>query len=439
MRPRLLITAYHYDRLYSMESRLAWQRAQSASVEYDVTVLCSAAESCNAESAANVRTVVVPLTRLEKALMSTPATYYVGYRRWQHRLFHAAQRLEAEAPFALVHQVSFCGYRAPGDCWRLKAPFVWGPVGGTASFPARFLGQLDFVAAAREVVRNALNYWQLRHDPRVHRTAERSNTVLAANRRVATDLAQCLGVNASVLLETGIEGIRQSPRPPRDVSMPLRILWAGRLRAWKGLPLLLKALASLPGTCRYTLRILGQGKCESRWRRLADRLGIGPHIEWAGWSPDHRNQLPHYDWADAFAFTSLRDTSGTGLLEALAAGAPIIGLDHQGAADLMTPECAIAIPVTSPAKAIDGFRDAIERLTRDAELHSSLSAGAVRRAYDYSWVKQWDFLQSVYAAALASTTKSSPCMKSNEIDPNRRTENSADSSSRIPGLVEALC
>ena len=56
---------------------------------------------------------------------------------------------------------------------------------------------------------------------------------------------------------------------------------------------------------RYSVRVLGQGPCEGRWRRLADELGVGQHIDWVGW-PDHiEAQLPHYRWADVFAFTSL--------------------------------------------------------------------------------------------------------------------------------------
>src|SRR5690606_34483298 len=133
---------------------------------------------------------------------------------------------------------------------------------------------------------------------------------------------------------------------------PLRILWAGRLQPWKGFPLLLKGLAALPPDVRYSVRVLGQGPCEGRWRRLAEKLGVAQQIDWVGW-PDHiEAQLPHYRWADVFAFTSLRDTSGTGLLEALAAGAPLVGLDHQGVADVMTPRCALPIDAASPQSAI---------------------------------------------------------------------------------------
>jgi glycosyltransferase involved in cell wall biosynthesis len=160
----------------------------------------------------------------------------------------------------------------------------------------------------------------------------------------------------------------------------------------------LKALASLPGGVRYQLRILGQGPCESRWRQLAVKLGIALNIEWAGW-PDYAGQLPHYDWADVFAFTSLRDTSGTGLLEALAAGAPIVGLNHQGAADVMNARSCVRIDASTPKAAIDGFRGAITQLASDRELLAKLSAGAIQRARDFAWERQWSVVKQVYAEA----------------------------------------
>jgi glycosyltransferase involved in cell wall biosynthesis len=343
--------------------------------------------------------------------MSFPGAYYLGYRLWHRRVFRRAQHLHAQRPFDLVHHVSFCGYREPSDGWRLGVPFVWGPIGGTQLFPVRFLNQLDPLGAVRELIRNVANYCQLRLDRRVRRAARSAASVLAANGEVACGLREVIGVDAVVQLETGVDGADPAAlarRRVRDDSQPLRILWSGRLQPWKGLPLLLRALAKLPTECRYTLRVLGQGPCQRRWQRLAARLCVDANIEWAGW-PEYPDQLTHYQWADVFTFTSLRDTSGTGLLEALAAGAPIIGLNHQGAADVMNERCAIAVPASTPAAAIDGFRDAVARLAADRGLLRLLSDGAVRRAEDFAWDRQWNVLREIYRRAeQLQPTQSSP-------------------------------
>jgi glycosyltransferase involved in cell wall biosynthesis len=399
-RPCLLLTAYHYDPVFSMESRLAWHRAQQAAREYDVTVICARGEvgQFRGQHGGQITVVGLPLTRIERTMMKRVVPYYLGYRRWHARVFALAQRLHAERPFDLVHHVSFCGYREPGYCWRLGVPFVWGPVGGTAQFPLAYLGELNAGAAVRELTRNVVNRGQLQFDRRVRRAARASAAILAANREVADDLATRLGVAPKVQLETGVAHVRETPRPSRDPNEPLRILWAGRFRSWKALPLLLRGLAQLPPDCKYRLRLLGQGPAQTRWQRLAIRLGINEKIEWAGW-PEYPEQLPHYDWADVFAFTSLRDTSGTGLLEALAAGAPIVGLDHQGVADVMTSECALRVPVTHPAETASAFATAITRLAGDVGLLARLSAGALARARWYQWDRQWEAFREVYREA----------------------------------------
>ena len=77
--------------------------------------------------------------------------------------------------------------------------------------------------------------------------------------------------------------------------------------------------------------------------------------------------LDQYRWADVFVFTSLRDTTGTVVLEALAAGLPVICLDHQGAHDVVTEQCGIKIPLARPGQMIDGLRDAMVALARDPD------------------------------------------------------------------------
>lgn len=402
-RKRLLITAYHYDREFSMESRLSWHRAQQAAREYDVTVICARTDPSEmrppmlADVAADrqVKIARVPLNRIERALMSVRATFYAGYRRWLRRAFRVAEQLHAAQPFALVHHMSYCGYREPSHGWRLGAPFVWGPIGGTHAFPMAFWRELEPLAALRELARNLINRRQMRRSGRVQRARNASAAVLAANQQVASDLRNAFGV-LPVCLETGVSPRSEAPRRRGE---PLKILWSGRLRPWKGLSLLLKALAALPADCDYRLRVLGEGPSQRRWQRLAHKLGIDRRVEWVGW-PEYSGQLPHYDWADAFAFTSLRDTSGTGLLEALAAGAPIIGVNHQGAADIMTDDCAIRVPVSTPAATIAGFRDAVLQLSTDRTCLDRLSLGAVERAKGFQWETHWEFMRRIYQQAL---------------------------------------
>lgn len=407
LRPRVLLMAYHCHPESNMESRLGWNRALHAAKHCDTWVLFARHNNAS-ELPAMIRAagveeslhlIHVPHNRIEQVLSRKFKLFYRAYDLWHRRAYRVVKQMHSELRFDLIHQVSFCGYRQPGYLWKLDVPFVLGPVGGTQNFPWRFLPTVDFPGAVREATRNLMNVAELWLSPKVRRACRKASVVLAANRENQRDLIRSQKVPVILQLETGTEPCSDSITRRATPNQPLRILWTGRLRTWKALPILLRALAQLPATCDFELRVLGVGNCERRWKRLAQRLGVAHAISWCGWG-DYSEVLPHYQWADVFAFTSLRDTSGAGLLDALAAGTPIIGVDHQGATDIMTDDCAIRVPVSSPTTTIAGFRDAIVALDSDRELLARLSEGARERASEFNWERQGEAMKRVYRHAI---------------------------------------
>ena len=109
----------------------------------------------------------------------------------------------------------------------------------------------------------------------------------------------------------------------------LRVLSVGRLIARKGLDHLVRAVAAAaqdePG---ITLRLVGSGPEEGRLRALADDLGAP--VEFAGFV-DQPGLPAQYADADVFAFPTLDDPFGLVLLEAAAAGVPLLASQHGGA------------------------------------------------------------------------------------------------------------
>jgi glycosyltransferase involved in cell wall biosynthesis len=417
-----------------MEARIGWYRASQAAKTAETWMVLSNAEDLDllterieaAGVSDSLHLVCLPPTRLEKVLARYPQLFYWSYELWLRRAYRIAQQLHGDTPFDLAHQVSFCGYRQPGHLRKLGIPFVFGPVGGTQNFPWRFLPTIGCAGAAREAVRNIVNSWQLSFSRAVRRACQSASAVVAANSTGQRDLSRTQRLPVIQHLETGVERCPAPPRRQREPGDPLRILWTGRLESWKALPLLLSALAQLPKSCRYELRILGIGKCRQRWQRFAEQLGIADSIDWRGWGT-YSEILTNYPWADLFAFTSLRDTSGAGLLEALAAGVPIVGVNHQGAADIMTTDCAIPIPVTRPDETIAAFRDAILALASDPARHQRLSHGARARASCFLWERQGDFIDRLYQQVLHGAKVSAPNAASVIAAPDNRL--------RIPIIV----
>jgi glycosyltransferase involved in cell wall biosynthesis len=434
---RVLLIAYWCHPETGMEARIGWYRAIQAARHWDTWIVYSNDEDRHllldridaAGVSDSLHLLNLPPTRFERWLGRRPQLFYWSYDLWHRRAYRLAERLHLETPFDLVHQVSFCGYRQPGHIWKMGVPFVFGPVGGTQNFPWRFLKAVDLPGGIREVARNIVNSWQLSFSRAVRRACRSASVVMAANSTGQRDLLRTQGVPVVRQLETGVERSPIRSKPQRDPSEPLRILWSGRLESWKALPLLLSALAKLPKSCHYELRILGVGKCRHRWQWMAERLEIADSIQWLGWGT-YSELLPHYSWANVFAFTSLRDTSGSGLLEALAAGVPIVGVNHQGAADIMTDDCAIPIPVTRPKETIAAFRDALLALANDPSRHHRLSEGARVRATQFFWERQGHFMNRVYRQVLFGEELAAPAS-----DPSTQLEFVAASEPlRLPSM-----
>jgi glycosyltransferase involved in cell wall biosynthesis len=387
---------------------VGWNRAVEAAKDFDTWVICEELEfKSEIESylekngpISGLHFAYVPMPRWEWRLGQVAnALWYWALNRWQRRAFRTARQLHEQIGFDLVHQLTFCGYREPGYLWKLDAPFVWGPVGGTQNYPWRFLRIAGLRGAAFEISRNVVNYLQMRFSRRVRKAARKASAVVAANSTIRDDFAKRLAVRTTVISDVGVSRIGRFSRPAQNEEKQLKILWSGNLRPGKALSLLIEALARLPADVACQVRILGQGPRLLAWRKLAERRGVDANFQWLGWLP-HADALEQYSWADVFVFTSLRDTTGTVLPEALAAGLPVICLDHQGGRDVVTDECGIKISVTNPREVVKKLSEAIIHFARHPEERERLSRGALARAEEFLWTRQGEKMAAVYRQVL---------------------------------------
>lgn len=112
---------------------------------------------------------------------------------------------------------------------------------------------------------------------------------------------------------------------------PLRLLSVGRVIPRKGGELLLRAVAeSRRSGAHIELTVVGTGSEEAGLKALAKDLGVP--VSWRGFVD--QPELPQvYAEADAFAFPTLDDPFGMVVLEAAAAGLPLIASPFAGATE----------------------------------------------------------------------------------------------------------
>ncbi|WP_438767274.1 glycosyltransferase [Kushneria sp. TE3] len=102
----------------------------------------------------------------------------------------------------------------------------------------------------------------------------------------------------------------------------IRLAFAGRLTAIKGLTITLHALALLrQGGINAELHVAGDGSQRTTLEQQADKLGISSSCHFHGFVADTRDFFSRMDIA---LFPSIRESFGMASLEASAAGCPVI-------------------------------------------------------------------------------------------------------------------
>ena len=84
------------------------------------------------------------------------------------------------------------------------------------------------------------------------------------------------------------------------------------------------------------------------------------------------------------------------VLEALAAGVPVICFDHQGAGDMVSDESGVKLRVSSPKVAVEEWARTIRELAGDPARLLQLSEGTTAQAREFLWEKNGEWIYSVY-------------------------------------------
>jgi phosphatidylinositol alpha 1,6-mannosyltransferase len=192
----------------------------------------------------------------------------------------------------------------------------------------------------------------------------------------------------------------RSLRAAYGVDHAVVFLHVGRLAAEKGVERIVRAFERakqlLPaGAVR--LIIAGAGPEEAALRHLT-----GPEVLFLG-VLDRERALPRlYASADAFLFSSLTETLGLVVLEAMASGLPVIAPPAGGVADHLRHDInGIAVPPSD----VDSMATEIVALTLDAPRRRRLAEGARSTALALDWRSELDRLDASYRSLLGRARK----------------------------------
>jgi glycosyltransferase involved in cell wall biosynthesis len=155
---------------------------------------------------------------------------------------------------------------------------------------------------------------------------------------------------------------------------PIRLLFVANDFAVKGAETLVRVVAR-PEFADLTLRMIGKppSNVAAATARLASELGAGDRISLTGELTDEA-KFAEYEQADLFLYPSYNDGQPLVVLEAMAAGLPIVASTVGGIPDTLS-ETGLLVPPHNE----DALASALGELVRDAELRSRLGRAARRR------------------------------------------------------------
>ncbi len=140
---------------------------------------------------------------------------------------------------------------------------------------------------------------------------------------------------------------------------PPRIVTVGRLVERKRHDLALRAFALLKKNHdRFTFAIIGDGPKMQELRRLAADLGVGESVKFSGYLT-RPEVAAHLQGAVAYIHTADHETFGVSIVEALAAGVPVVTSRCGGATEALPSSVAVVVEEATPEKLAAGLERVI--------------------------------------------------------------------------------
>ena len=244
------------------------------------------------------------------------------------------------------------------------------------------------------------------HHAGMRAAARRADAILTGTEAAAAELRAHTSLPASRIrvIPYGVDHPYAGPEPEEawaaleryHLSDTQYVLWVGSLEPRKGLGTLVAAAATLARQdVALTLVLAGY----SGWRNANvispdDRAALGPRLRELGRVPDPDLQALYAN-ASVFAFPSVHEGFGLPVLEAMAAGVPVIASDIPAIREVAADAAVLVAPGDAGA-----WAEALLRVLEDPSVQADLAGSGRRRAALFSWRRTAEATLAVYEELL---------------------------------------
>ncbi len=290
----------------------------------------------------NVVVHVVDYPRqVDQLFKSIPfAGFQVAAYLWEFRLFfYMLKQGFRRQPFDLGVMSTYGSYRWPSFLWCFSKELRLDPLSGGGGFPLRFRTFFSPRARRKELFRMFMQRVSF-CDPFVLLTLWKASELRAGNastRAIMPRFARKKCIVKKDFLTVHLEDfhVEEARKTVSIDPKVLKIFHTAKLLEWKGVMVMLRALARLPQTVQYEFNIMGNGPARTLFDDYISAHKLRVHFIDPKNVP--RPDLSFYFLAhDLFAFPSLHGESGFAPVEAKLHGMRLLTLDFSGLEQTLT-------------------------------------------------------------------------------------------------------
>lgn len=405
-RRRVLVSAYACEPGVGSEPGVGWHWVQQIAKRNNTWVITRAnnrgaiEEALSQRSNPNLHFEYVDLPRWLSFWKRKQRGVRTYYYLWQYWALGRAWRLHRSIRFDLAHHVTFVNDWMGTFLSLLPVPMIWGPIGSHPRAPRQLLPQ--GVSRLREQFRGLIQRVMRFVDPLYWCSLVRARKIVL----IASDLRErrplrWLGKARTVVAPAiGVE-VPTAPGQSRALSadpLLLRVLFVGRFVGFKGPHLAVESFrAFLDAGGRGQLVMVGEGAEEPNLRRQVAELAMDRNVQFRPWASQQELQ-GEYEKADVFLFPSM-EGGGMVVLEAMAAGCPVVCLDFGGPGEFVDDATGIKVPVGTLSEVIEALASALLTLHRDPARRLELGIAARRKSVqEFSWDRKGELCERLYSA-----------------------------------------
>ena len=277
---------------------------------------------------------------LRSLFLKVPGSEKLNISRWSRqtrRCYGQYEKKFGKPDLILAHSVTWAGYAASLIREKYGIPYL-------------VVEHRSFFVWSTERARNMVKSYHLPFFEQAYRSCGKLVLVSGSLLTGLKTLMPWIEEKTMVIPNMIREEMFLPPDAPRKTD-PFVFIWAGRFEHVKGIDLLLQAVSALQEktTRVFQVRLAGRGSLRAELERKSEDLGVSGLVKFLGRINRDEMQREMQD-ANCFVLPTRYEAFGAVLIEAMAAGLPVIATRSGGPDTIVTPENGLLIDTENVAQ-----------------------------------------------------------------------------------------